>query len=181
MNSLYINYTFLTTYLLPSEAVLLFLYTQTLISTAGQGSLLRREGDTPGSASTILQPLKQRTEYQALTWEEALNKDCSLNWDYSNGSCMLPKKETTSWCFIHLGIIRESWQQCTESHDLATSSCLSHWEPGCLERLLLLCLHCCCYCAFVCAGIELLELATVIELVRLSLLGDVFWAGCSNP
>lgn len=104
MNALYTNYTFLTTYLLPSEAVLFFLYTPILTSTAEQGSLLRRERDTPGSISAILKPLKyRRTESQALTWEEALNKDCSLNWGYSNGSCMLPK-ETNPWGFIHLGI-----------------------------------------------------------------------------
>lgn len=57
---------------------------------------------TPGSISTSLKRVKQRTESEALAPEEALNEDRSLNCDYSNDSCMLPKKEATPWDFIHL-------------------------------------------------------------------------------
>lgn len=50
------------------------------------------------------------------------------------------------------------------------------WDPGCLEngmeiKFMLLYLHRCCYCAWACTVTEFLELATIIELVRLSLLG----------
>lgn len=50
------------------------------------------------------------------------------------------------------------------------------WDPGCLGngmdmKFVLLYLQCCCYCDWACTVIELLELAIIIELVRLSLLG----------
>lgn len=152
--------------------------------TAVQGNLLRKEGDTPGSISAILKTLKyRRTESQALTWEEALNKHCSLNWDYSNRSCMLPKKGTTSWGFIQRGInqgimITVHRNLCSGNFKL---SHLRSWQPEEQHREVIAAVSALMLLWLSLYSIELLELATTIELVRLSLLGEIFWSGCSHP
>ena len=58
---------------------------------------------TPRRVSASLKPVKQRrTDSQALAREEALNEIDGLNCDYSNDSCMLPRKELITWDFTCL-------------------------------------------------------------------------------